>query len=70
MSIRYPLRDKQLDPPAGYCTKCGGEIYDPHNMSGLCAWCEDEQEEAEEDERQRRRARRRCQMVHEGDSDI
>jgi len=23
----YPFRDRQQDPPVGYCPRCGGEIY-------------------------------------------
>ena len=37
-----PLRDMQDEPPAGYCARCGCELY-PHE-SEICEKCKEESE--------------------------
>lgn len=37
-----PLRDLQTIPPAGYCARCGGELYGDED---LCPDCKNEEEE-------------------------
>ncbi|MCD8160938.1 MAG: hypothetical protein LUE61_07140 [Clostridiales bacterium] len=45
-----PLRDKQQDPPALYCSECGGEIYPGeryyllHGEEVICNTCITEEE--------------------------
>ena len=34
-----PLRDKQQDPPTGYCARCGAELY-RYDRGPLCPECE------------------------------
>lgn len=37
-----PLRDMQDEPPAGYCARCGAELYGDETM---CPDCEKEENE-------------------------
>lgn len=38
-AVRDPLRDKQQDPPTGYCARCGAELY-RYDRGPLCPECE------------------------------
>lgn len=37
---RDPLRDKQMDPPTGFCARCGAELY--HYDGEICPECKEE----------------------------
>lgn len=39
----YPLRDSQLDPPIGWCARCGGELY--RGEEEICEKCKEELED-------------------------
>lgn len=39
----YPLRDTQKEAPAGYCDRCGCELYGEEAQRGLCLECEKEE---------------------------
>lgn len=39
----YPLRDTQEEAPAGYCARCGAELYGDEAQRGLCPECEKEE---------------------------
>ena len=43
MTHPYPLRDMQDEPPAGYCARCGGELYGVEAVDGLCPECKEEE---------------------------
>ena len=48
MSVKIntnPLRDMQDEPPAGYCERCGGELYGDEAQKDLCPKCEKEEEQ-------------------------
>ena len=38
LKIKAPLRDAQQEAPAGYCEKCGAELYGEERV--LCSECE------------------------------
>ena len=39
--MRNIYRDRQQDPPVCFCTRCGGEIYDPEEGE-VCMACQKE----------------------------
>lgn len=39
----YPLRDTQEEAPAGYCIRCGAELYGDEAQRELCPECEKEE---------------------------
>lgn len=46
-SLIYQIyRDPQQDPPTGYCSRCGGELYgeEPERWGGFCEECRLEEE--------------------------
>ena len=43
MRIKPPLRDTQLESPAGWCIRCRNEL-GSYDTNGICKTCKEEEE--------------------------